>query len=43
MTRKCIDISLAKKYGWRPKNNYLKGFELTFKNFLKTRKKHDKI
>ena len=44
MPRKCLDISLAKKYGWRPKNNYLKGFELTFKNFLKnSKKKHDKI
>ena len=39
MPRKCLDISLAKKYGWRTKNNYLKGFELTFQNFLKNSKK----
>ena len=35
MPRKCLDINLAKKYGWKPKNNFKKGFELTFENFLK--------
>ena len=35
MPRKCLDISLAKKYGWKPKNNYKEGFKLTFQHFLK--------
>tara|TARA_Y100001970_G_scaffold293315_1_gene439286 strand:- start:4805 stop:5251 length:447 start_codon:yes stop_codon:yes gene_type:complete len=39
MPRKCLDISLAKKYGWRPKCNYQKGFELTLQNFLENSKK----
>ena len=32
--KKCLDIKLAKKYGWRPKNNYNKAFKITFKDFL---------
>jgi len=39
MPRKCLDISSAKKYGWRPKNDYKKGFELTFQNLVKNLKK----
>ena len=35
MPKKCLDISLAKKYGWKPCNNFKKGFETTYKNFLK--------
>lgn len=34
MLKKCLDISVAKKYGWIPKNNFDKGFEITFKDFL---------
>jgi len=34
MPKKCLDISLAKKYGWRPKNNFDKAFTITYKNFL---------
>ena len=35
MPKKCLDISLAKKYGWRPKNNLDKGFSVTYKDFQK--------
>lgn len=35
MPKKCLDISLAKKYGWSPKNNFDKAFSITYKNFLK--------
>tara|TARA_Y100000992_G_C21179091_1_gene449818 strand:+ start:10 stop:939 length:930 start_codon:yes stop_codon:yes gene_type:complete len=37
MPRKCLDISLAKKYGWKPKNNLDYGFDLTLRDFLKNR------
>lgn len=32
--RKIIDSSIAKKYGWKSKINLLKGFEMTYKNFI---------
>ena len=35
MPKKCLDISLAKKYGWKPTNNLDGGFDLTLKDFLK--------
>ena len=35
MPRKCLDITEAKRYGWRPKNNFDKGFKLTFGSFIK--------
>ncbi len=35
MPKKCLDISLAKKYGWRPVNDLDKGFDITFRDFLK--------
>ena len=35
MPKKCLDISLAKKYGWRPKSNFDKGFDITYKDFQK--------
>ena len=35
MPKKCLDISLAKKYGWKPKNNFDDAFESTYKDFLK--------
>ena len=31
---KCMDISLAKKYGWIPKSDFNKGFDITYKDFL---------
>ncbi len=37
MPKKCLDISLAKKYGWKPTNNLDKGFDQTFRDFLKNR------
>jgi len=36
--RKVLDIKLARKYGWRPKFNLDKGFEITYENFLKNYK-----
>ena len=35
MPKKCLDISLAKKYGWRPRNNLDEGFEITYEDFQK--------
>ena len=35
MPEKFLDISLAKKYGWKPKNDYHKGFDTTFKDYQK--------
>ena len=35
MPRKCLDISIAKQYGWKPIDNLNKGFELTFNHFKK--------
>jgi GDP-L-fucose synthase len=32
--KKCLDISLAKKYGWKPNNNFKKALQITYKNFL---------
>ena len=37
MPKKCLDISLAKKYGWKPTNNLDHGFDLTLRDFLKNR------
>ena len=34
MPKKCLDIKLAKKYGWKPKNDYNRSFDITFKDFL---------
>ena len=36
--RKVLDISLAKKYGWKSKISLDKGFEITYKSFLKNYK-----
>ena len=33
MPRKCLDISIAKTYGWKPANSLDKGFQITFDNF----------
>ena len=35
MPHKCLDISIAKQYGWKPIDNLNKGFELTFNHFKK--------
>lgn len=35
MPKKCLDISLAKKYGWKPKNNFDEALKITYQNFLK--------
>ena len=37
MPKKCLDISLAKKYGWKPRINIDNGFNLTLRDFLKNR------
>ena len=37
MPKKCLDINLAKKYGWKPINNLDKGFDITFRDFVKNR------
>ena len=42
MPRKCLDIGLAKKYGWKPKNDYQEGFRLTFQYFLNNHNKNEK-
>ena len=34
MPKKCLDIKLAKKYGWEPNNDFNKSFNITFKDFL---------
>ena len=35
MPKKCLDISLAKKYGWKPSYNLDKGFDATLRDFVK--------
>ena len=37
--RKVLDISLAKKYGWKSKISLEKGFDITYKDFVKNYKK----
>jgi len=37
MPKKCLDITLAKKYGWKPTNDLDKGFDVTLKDFVKNR------
>ena len=32
---KCLDISLAKKYCWKPKSDFHNGFDTTFKDYQK--------
>ena len=39
MPKKCLDIGLAKKYGWKPKNNFDEAFESTYKDFLQKKNK----
>jgi len=35
MPKKCLDINRAKKYGWQPKNDFEKAFQITYEHFLK--------
>ena len=37
MPKKCLDINLAKKYGWRPIDDLDRGFDLTLRDFVKNR------
>ena len=37
MAKKLLDITKAKKYGWRPKNNFDQGFLSTYDHFLKNK------
>ena len=37
MPKKRLDISLAKKYGWKPINDLDKGFDITLRDFVKNR------
>ena len=37
MPKKCLDITLAKKYGWKPTNDLDKGFDATLKDFVENR------
>ena len=41
--RKLLDCSLAKKYGWLPKFNFVNAFDITYKDFLKNRAKYLKM
>ena len=34
MPKKCLDISLAKKYGWKAKYSLNEGFDITYRDFL---------
>ena len=35
MPKKCLDISLAKKYGWKPNSDFHRGLDITLKDFQK--------
>ena len=35
MPKKCLNISRAKKYGWKPKDDFHEAFKKTYENFLK--------
>ena len=39
MPNKCLDISLAKTYGWKPNPDYIKGFHNTYRDFLNYKSK----
>ena len=38
--RKVLDVNLAKKYGWKSKISLEKGFDITYKDFVKNYKKN---
>ena len=35
MFRKCLNIDRAKRYGWKPHNNFDNAFKITYQHFLK--------
>ena len=35
MPEKCLDISLAKKYGWKPNSDFHRGLDITLEDFQK--------
>jgi GDP-L-fucose synthase len=35
MPKKCLDITRAKKYGWKPENDFDSAFKITYEHFLK--------
>ena len=35
MFRKCLNIDRAKRYGWKPSNNFDNAFKITYQHFLK--------
>ena len=35
MFRKCLNVDRAKRYGWKPSNNFDKAFKITYQHFLK--------
>ena len=35
MPKKCLDISIAKKYGWKPESDFHRGLDITLKDFQK--------
>ena len=39
VSRKVLDINLARKYGWKSKISLEKGFDITYKDFEKNYKK----
>ena len=38
--RKVLDVSLAKKYGWKAKTSLEKGFDITYRDYLINIKKY---
>jgi len=40
MPRKLVDSTLAKKYGWHSKFNFLEAFKITYRDFLINQKKY---
>jgi len=41
--RKVLDISLAKKYGWKPKIEFNEAIDLTYQDFIKKNSKLDNV
>ena len=38
--RKLVDCTLAKKYGWKPKFLFSRGFKITYQDFLENKKRY---
>jgi len=39
--RKVLDVSLAKKYGWKSKTNIDNAIKITYQNFIKNKNKDE--